>query len=341
MDIGSPVRVLPEGDFSASLPSPELEDSRTQCSVCCGVRVAGGLFAISTLICAPFSAMTHGVMPPKPTAAAPSFRHPLSSTAKQLDPLSRFFVSDGGGLYASGAQKEAPARGQSATPFSSKPIAAPTAPSGRGRNAMARARNVASFYADRYLFHSLPFACVAFTHQWIVSQLMWSKAEKTALRINLESLGVNTVLWLLGAFVSRRVFRGYLVPRNKTARLSQFEWERKQRAKKGMMRVAFSGSLSSDFSSSQIVLLLVMYSIVWGTATMVNEHLFSNHYSNFHGMMPWYSRSCAPRWREWRENEIRKKKEMSRVKLSVQELGERSDQSLWGAAKISRPNRVQ
>lgn len=158
-------------------------------------------------------------------------------------------------------------------------------------------------FLNRHLFLALPFSAVTFTHQWMVSESLWSKHRKTVYDINVQTTIGNILLWGLliggGTFVSRRV----LPSRSRTYRLTLWEYQRSRRSCANKYFPSMFGRMTEDLDWYNLMWTLSVYHILWGMAAVLLEKEMGAQYAMFYRDSA-YSAACSPRWREWREVEV-------------------------------------
>ncbi|KEG06045.1 hypothetical protein DQ04_16321010 [Trypanosoma grayi] len=169
---------------------------------------------------------------------------------------------------------------------------------------MCEGRGVVGFL-DRHLFLPLPLATMAFTHQTMQSEALWSKNRKPLWHLNWQSAGLNVLLWsaltLFGTIISRR----YAPQWSRSYRLLMWDYQRTRRCCANKYFPTAFGRITEDLDWYNIMWSLSIYHILWGMMTVMAEREFGAHYAMFYRDWP-YSRWCSPRWREWREMEALK-----------------------------------
>lgn len=158
-------------------------------------------------------------------------------------------------------------------------------------------------FVNRHFFIALPFAAVTFTHQWILSESLWSKNRKTVLDINIQSTLSNILLWCVATGASTFVSRRVLPQRSRTYRLILWEYTRVRRSCANKYFPTMFGRLVEDFDWYNMMWILSIYHILWGMASVLLEKEAGAQYAMFYRDST-YSRWCSPRWREWRELEV-------------------------------------
>ncbi|ORC92450.1 uncharacterized protein TM35_000032030 [Trypanosoma theileri] len=157
-------------------------------------------------------------------------------------------------------------------------------------------------FLDRNLFLPLPFAAVAFTHQVMQSEALWSKNRKPIWKLNWQCAGLNLLLWSIllstGTFISRRFAPHW----SRRYRLLLWEYKRTRRNCANKYFPTAFGRITEDLDWYNILWMLTIYHSLWGMITIMAEREFGAHYAMFYRDWP-YSRWCSPRWREWREIE--------------------------------------
>jgi hypothetical protein len=157
-------------------------------------------------------------------------------------------------------------------------------------------------FLDRALLIPMPFAAGCFTHQYMVSQALWSKNEKVLFDVNYDTLFYNAALWasLVGGctWVSRNV----LPKHSRKYRLLLWDYRREYRTCHNRYMPTCWGSCSEHLDWYAFLWWVQLYHLFWFGFSMAMESGAKMHYGMLIG--GYYSKSCSPRWREWREVKI-------------------------------------
>lgn len=155
-------------------------------------------------------------------------------------------------------------------------------------------------FLNRWALHPVPAGCVAFTHQLMVSNALWSKNEKTVWDINWECVFMNMGLWYAmmagGTYFSRHILTKY----SKEWRLRVWEHRRERRSCANKYLPTYVGLLTEDFDLVVMVWWVNMYHGVWMTIAMGLDKQVHATYGFFFRQFS-YAQWCSPRWREQRE----------------------------------------
>ena len=158
-------------------------------------------------------------------------------------------------------------------------------------------------FCNRFFLISLPVSAVCFTHQYMLSQSLWSKNRKGIFDINMQCLFFNVALWCTiigtGTLISRKV----LVKKSRTYRLIHWDYERNRRTHSRKWVPSAYGRLTHDLDWLNMCYYAHFYHVFWLLVSKSLESTLHAHYAMF-----WkdsrYSKWCSPRWREWRESQL-------------------------------------
>jgi hypothetical protein len=186
---------------------------------------------------------------------------------------------------------------------------------------------------DRLMFMPLPVALASFTHQYMMSQALWSKNRKQVWSINWETLGWNYLLW--GAIVvSCTTFsRQVLVRYSRDYRLRQWEYTRIRRAIPNPYMPQMWGTVTGTLDYVHFLWFISFYHLAWSGLSFGLDNALNAHYGIFYRSVS-YSRLCSPRWREWREQQL---KDFVYTEAST---GETLGYRRWGTPISSDPWRL-
>ncbi|EPY37304.1 hypothetical protein AGDE_06630 [Angomonas deanei] len=160
-------------------------------------------------------------------------------------------------------------------------------------------------FVNRHLFIPLPVFLITFTHQFILSEFLWSKNKNSVFRINVQSSLSNVAVWTVGTLLLTVWSRKYLTQMSRTYRLLMWDYTRTHRDCANKWFPTVFGRITNDLDWYNILFMLSMYHIVWGMVSAMLEKGQGAHYAMFYRDST-YSKWCSPRWREWREKVVRK-----------------------------------
>ncbi|KAK7195685.1 hypothetical protein NESM_000498600 [Novymonas esmeraldas] len=160
-------------------------------------------------------------------------------------------------------------------------------------------------FVNRNGLLAFPVAAITFTHQTLLSESLWSKNKKTVAQVNVQSTLSNMTLWVTGVTVCTVLSRRYLPSRSRTYRLALWEYQRTRRGCANAYLPSLFGRVSEDLDWYNILWTLSGYHVLWGMVSVMLEKELGAHYAMFY-RDSWYSLWCSPRWREWRELEVRR-----------------------------------
>lgn len=152
---------------------------------------------------------------------------------------------------------------------------------------------------------ALPVAAITFTHQYLLSESLWSKNKKSVWQVNTQSTLSNVSLWVVGTALCTVLSRRYLPGKSRAYRLSLWEYQRVRRGCANPWLPTVFGRVTQDLDWYNILWTLSIYHVLWGMVAVMLEKEAGAHYAMFFRDSN-YSRWCSPRWREWRELEVRR-----------------------------------
>lgn len=155
-------------------------------------------------------------------------------------------------------------------------------------------------FVNCHCFIPLPFTAVVFTHQWILSESLWSKNRKSVLDINIQSTLTNIVLWCTLTGAATYVSRNILPVRSRAYRLLLWDYSRKRRSCANKYFPSVFGRLKEDMDWYNMLWILSSYHVLWGMVSVLLEKRSGAQFAIFFRDSH-YSRLCSPRWREWGE----------------------------------------
>lgn len=159
---------------------------------------------------------------------------------------------------------------------------------------------------DHALFFPLPLTLVTFTHQMLLSESLWSKNKKSVFDCNVDSSFLNVGLWAVAIGAGTYISRFVLVNKSNKYRLIMWDYRRKNRAAINKYIPAPWGSVMYDLDWYNVAACLWLYHALWAFATLFLDRSMGAHYAMF-AQSTNFSKRCSPRWREWREQQIREK----------------------------------
>eukprot|EP00796_Vickermania_ingenoplastis_P004067 gene4067-2916_t len=137
-------------------------------------------------------------------------------------------------------------------------------------------------FMNRHLFVALPFAAITFTHQWLLSESLWSKNRKSVFTINIQSTLSNIMLWCsltaAGTLVSRKI----LPPRSRAYRLLLWEYTRTRRNCADKYFPTLFGRMTEDLDWYNVLWTLGIYHLLWGMAAAFLEKEAGAQYAMFY-----------------------------------------------------------
>lgn len=186
---------------------------------------------------------------------------------------------------------------------------------------------------NRYFFIPFPLMCAAFTHQYFMSKALWSKNRKQIWEINWETTIWNMGLWV-GLVAGSTSFSRYFFPKwSRTYRLQQWEYYRAQRLTSTKYFPSLFGNITQDLNYIQFLWMTQIYHLMWMGVTLGLDRGLNSHYALFYRTST-YSKRCSPRWREWREIQVRK------TLFPKADDGSKAGFKRWGAMFMMDPFRV-
>lgn len=200
----------------------------------------------------------------------------------------------------------------------------------RGR--LCDARGVRGF-VDRHFFLPLPVFFVTLTHQYLLSEGLWSKNKKTVWQVNWQSCLSNVTLWTVATVLCTVASRKCLVPYSRSYRLLMWDYHRARRACANRFFPTVFGRLTEDLDWYNVLWVLSIYHVLWGMVTMMLEKELGAHYAIFYRDSE-YSKWCSPRWREWRELEAIRKSVDTEQRVPVGRWGSFITSERWRVSGV-------
>ena len=130
---------------------------------------------------------------------------------------------------------------------------------------------------DRFMYQAIPISAVAFTHQILVSELMWSKSERPLFEVNTISMAVNLVGWVAGIAGCTLIYRRVLPKYNPAFRLAVSEMLRYKRVTSRLPYLV--GSLRESFGLVEAIWALAAYTGLYMIVTGVTEYILGSQYA--------------------------------------------------------------
>lgn len=157
---------------------------------------------------------------------------------------------------------------------------------------------------DHSVIVSLPVSLMAFTHQMLLSEALWSKNRKTVFECNIEATAINIGLWSASIASCTLVSRRWLASKSHSYRMLQWEYHRKTRSAANKFVPSGFGRVSVDLDWYSICAYGSLYHTLWGGMIIFLEKFQGAHYAMLYRDST-FSKRCSPRWREWREHVVR------------------------------------
>lgn len=161
-------------------------------------------------------------------------------------------------------------------------------------------------FLDYTCLLALPIGLASFTHQALLSESLWSKNRKTVMHCNVETVIMNLAGWVCVVGASTYVSRYILVKSNTTYRMLQWDYRRKCLNAPNKYLPSLMGTVSLDLDWYTFMWYVWLYHLTWAGVSVMLEKQQGAHYAMLYRSSS-FSKRCSPRWREWREHEVRTK----------------------------------
>uniref|UniRef100_A0A7S1M2P8 Uncharacterized protein n=1 Tax=Neobodo designis TaxID=312471 RepID=A0A7S1M2P8_NEODS len=156
---------------------------------------------------------------------------------------------------------------------------------------------------NHWLLLPVPFAASCFTHQYLMSNALWSKNEKTVWDIQWECTLMNLGGWYFTITAATLFSRNVLVKYSREWRVRVWDHRRQRRAAANKYFPPWVGKFTEDMDAVVFLWMLHAYQTLWVGASWALDRSTNATYSFFFRQLS-YSKHCGPRWREHREVEI-------------------------------------
>ena len=164
---------------------------------------------------------------------------------------------------------------------------------------------------DHALFVPLPIMCTAFTHQYMVSQALWSKNKHDIWTITIDTLMWNQILWLTLNGLAVAIGRNFMVKWSRTYRVNHWDYTRLRRGDEYRNVPGARGRLSTHMDCVHWYWFGLMYHAIWGLIVLQSDRVLDSTFIVMFQDFS-YSEKCGPRWREWRETQLAKQENKER-----------------------------
>lgn len=157
---------------------------------------------------------------------------------------------------------------------------------------------------NRWMMLPLPPTLISFTHHYLLSSALWSKNEKTVYEIQWETGCINVVLWYTITALSMLFSRNVLAKHSREYRVLLWDWKRQRRAAANAFFPPWTGKLTENLDFVLMFWAINTYHFTWAAIAWAQDREVKANYAFFYRQFA-YSKTCAPRWREHRETEIK------------------------------------